>query len=209
MKNEHTTPILLVISAPSGAGKTTLCRRLLQEFPRMRYSVSCTTRPPRKGEVDGVSYFFLSEEDFMRRREKGEFLEHAKVHGYWYGTLSETVEKNLAGGYDVLMDIDVQGAQTIRERLRRSGELETLRNAYVDVFIVPPSIEALEERLRLRAQDAEDVIQRRVHKATEEMRHWPAYDYVIVNDQLDHAYAQMHSVVCAEHARTKRVKLPR
>lgn len=192
-------PLLLVVSAPSGAGKTTLCDRLLAESPGMVYSISCTTRAPRGNEVDGQDYHFLSEAEFERRVAAGEFLEHATVHGKRYGTLRQAVVEALAAGRDVLMDIDVQGATQIRRAAL--GEGGSLNRAYVDVFIAPPSIEALRERLCKRSEDTPAVIEQRVRNARGELDCWRDYRYLIVNDRLDDAYRQLHAIVSAEHCR--------
>lgn len=193
--------LLLVISAPSGAGKTTLCRRLLGEFEGMTYSVSCTTRPPRAGEKDGRDYIFLSEEEFRRRVDAGEFLEHATVHGYRYGTLRSTVEDALGAGHDVLMDIDVQGAASLRAVARGGDGGDVLRGAYVDVFIAPPSLGSLRQRLEGRNQDSGEVIAARLQKAADEMAHWREYMYFIINDDIESAYDALRAVVLAEHHR--------
>ncbi len=197
------SPILVVISAPSGAGKTTLCHRLLAEFSGMRYSVSCTTRRPREGEVDGRDYHFLDEASFLAKREAGAFVESALVHGYYYGTQRTHVVESLNAGHDVLMDIDVQGARQIREALARLGSSDPLRRGYVDIFIAPPSIEALRQRLRGRGKDAEEIIERRVARAAGEMDHWQEYQYLVVNEDLEAAYAELRSILVAEHCRVR------
>lgn len=198
-------PLLLVVSAPSGAGKTTLCDRLIAEYDTVSYSVSCTTRPPREGEIDGKSYFFLTEEEFMARVAAGAFLEHARVHGHYYGTLKETVRAELASGRDVLMDIDVQGAAHIRAARDSSATHVWLREAYVDVFIAPPSLKALQLRLWGRGKDPDAVIRRRLAQAGEELTHWREYQYLIVNDRLDDSYRALQSILIAERQRTYRL----
>lgn len=192
-------PLLLVVSAPSGAGKTTLCDRLLADNPSMVYSISCTTRAPRGDERDGREYHFLSTDEFERRVARGEFIEHAVVHGNRYGTLRQTVEEALADGKDVLMDIDVQGAASIRKAAQGGAGL--LKNGYIDVFIAPPSLEALESRLTGRGEDAPEVIEQRLKNARVEMAQWRDYQYLVINDQLDQAYAELRAVVMAEHCR--------
>ena len=194
-------PLLLVISAPSGAGKTTLCRRLLQEFDTMDYSISCTTRPPRPGEADGRDYFFLAPGEFRRRAEQGDLLEQAEVHGYAYGTPRRPVEDALRAGRDILMDIDVQGAARIRGLVRRE-KTSLLARAYVDVFVKPPDLAALRRRLEERGQDAPEVIARRLANAERELQAQGAYQYVIVNDELERAYGELRAVVLAERRRS-------
>ena len=179
--------IALVLSAPSGAGKTTLVRRLRAEFPAIGYSVSCTTRAPRAGEVDGRDYTFLSRPDFERRRAAGEFAEWAEVHGNLYGTPLAPVEAMLAQGRDALFDIDVQGAAQLKLNLE----------AATFVFILPPSLEELERRLRLRGQDDEEVIERRLANARRELREAAWYDALVVNDDLDGAYDRLRAAYLA------------
>lgn len=190
--------ILLVISAPSGAGKTTLCDRLMDRVPGIQYSVSCTTRPPRDGEKDGEAYHFLTEAEFEERLNNNEFIEHARVYGHYYGTLREHVVSALASGHDVLMDLDVQGAAILRETVRQADEDDPLRRAYVDLFIAPPSLEILEQRLTKRGKDLPDVIERRMQNALEEISHWREYRYVLINDDLDESYDALRSIVVAE-----------
>lgn len=200
MKGEVRRPLLLVVSAPSGAGKSTLCDRLLAEHPFMTRSVSCTTRAPRGAEVDGRDYHFLSHDEFNRRVAAGLFLEHAMVHGNQYGTLRSTVEEALKAGKDVLLVIDVQGAALVREAARAAGGI--LREAYVDIFVSPPSLDALRDRLQKRGEDAPDVIERRLKNAQGELARAGEYRHRLVNDQLDRAYEELHAIVHAEHART-------
>lgn len=195
--------LLIVISGPSGSGKTTLCNRLVGEFPSVTYSVSCTTRSPRPGESDGQSYHFLTEPAFHERREKGEFLEYAEVHGHWYGTLKTTVYDALGAGKDILMDIDVQGATQIRAVAASAPVGDLLRHSFVDVFISPPSIDVLNQRLHDRGQDGNDVIATRLHNANGEMAQWKQYMYHFVNDALDRSYDTLRSIVLAEHHRTR------
>jgi guanylate kinase len=167
----------------------------------MAYSISCTTRPPRGGEAHGRDYYFLPAAEFERRVAAGEFLEHATVHGHRYGTLRQAVVDALAAGRDVLMDIDVQGAAQIRRQALDPAADPRLRRAFVDVFIVPPSAAELRRRLEARAEDAPGAIERRLCNAALEMPHWREYRYLIVNDQLDAAYAELKAVVLAEHCR--------
>lgn len=197
---EH-RPLLIVISAPSGTGKTTLCDRLISEFRSMKYSVSCTTRSPRDGEIDGVDYHFIDEQSFQAKVQAGAFLEHAVVHDQHYGTLSEAVLQNLDQGIDVLMDIDVQGAEQIREVIQQGAQHEALRRAYVDVFIAPPSLDVLRARLKGRGKDSDTVIERRMQQVEKELSCWRDYDYFIINDRLDATYDILRSIIIAEHHR--------
>jgi guanylate kinase len=194
-------PLLLVVSAPSGAGKTTLCERLLAEFDSIHYSVSCTTRAPREGEVDGRDYYFLSASEFEERVAQREFLEYANVHGAMYGTLERYITDGFARGKDVLMDIDVQGAAQIRKAVSASEATHPLRKAYVDVFIAPPSLDVLRNRLLARGKDGGAVIERRMAEAEHELAHWQEYEYLIVNDRIDAAYDALRAIVLAERHR--------
>lgn len=185
--------ILFVISAPSGAGKTTLCRQIIDFFPNLRQSVSFTTRPMRAGEVDGVDYHFVDVERFRRMIAKDAFVEWAQVHDNYYGTALETLDQARDAGEDVLLDIDFQGAAQLKQR---GGEA-------VYIFIAPPGIEALEQRLRGRGTDSEAVIARRIENAQGELRqaHW--YDYIVINDDLALASAQLKSIMQAEGCRSR------
>ncbi len=188
-------PLLIVVSAPSGAGKTTLCDRLLAERADVAYSISCTTRAPRGAERDGVDYFFLTESEFEDRVARGLFLEHARVHGHRYGTQRETVVAALSGGRSVLMDIDVQGAAQIRAAVRRADPGDPIRDGFLDVFIAPPSLEILRERLEKRGEDAPDVIERRIRNAEAEMARQSEFGRTVVNDDLEQAYVRFRSVI--------------
>jgi len=174
--------LLIVISAPSGAGKTRLCSKILENCPNVQRAVTCTTRPPRGEEKDGVDYHFLSMEDFEAKIAKGEFLEHAEVYGRRYGTLLAEVTNKLEAGHDVLLNIDVQGAESIREKAADTPEI---RDALVFVFLTPPSMDELERRLRSRAEDDEDAIQRRMKNAAHEMDQGANFDYLIISETLD------------------------
>ena len=200
--NTNVRSLLIVVSAPSGAGKTTLCDRLIAEFQSsLIYSISCTTRQPREGEEDGREYFFLTEEAFRAKMAAGEFLEHANVHGNFYGTLKRFIHRGFSSGRDVLMDIDVQGAAQIRQYIATAPANDPIKNAFVDIFIGPPSVEALRKRLVGRGKDAPDVIERRLRQAEEEMSHWREYRYFILNDRLDASYDALRSIVVAERHR--------
>ena len=196
---KNVRPLLLVVSAPSGAGKTTLCDLLLGDHPNMAYSVSCTTRAPRGAEVDGRDYHFLSKDEFDRRVHEGEFLEFAVVHGHRYGTLRKAVVDALAAGRDLIMDIDVQGAAQIRGKA--FAENGPLKRAYVDIFIAPPSLDVLRDRLQKRREDAPATIERRLQNALGEMARWTDYQYLVVNDRLESAYRELSAIVTAEHCR--------
>ncbi|MEM1379222.1 MAG: guanylate kinase [Pseudomonadota bacterium] len=187
--------LLLVVSSPSGAGKTTLAKRLLGNDPFIAMSVSATTRPIRPGEIDGKDYHFITEADFHRREEEGFFLESATVFGNFYGTPKEAVFNTLEEGQDILFDIDWQGKQQLDERA--GGDV-------VSVFILPPSREALEHRLRNRGQDSDDVVARRMEMADSEISHYAEYDYVIVNDDIDRADSQLRSILSAERLKRRR-----
>ena len=186
--------LMLVLSSPSGAGKTTLSRKLLAADPGVQLSVSVTTRKQRPGEVDGRDYHFLDAPRFDAMVENGELLEWAQVFGNRYGTPRLPVEAALAQGRDVLFDIDWQGTQ----------QLEKAGRDLVSIFVLPPSIPDLEQRLRTRAQDSDEVIRCRMAKAADEMSHWAEYDYVIVNTDIDRAFAQVRSILAAERLTRER-----
>ena len=187
--------MMIVLSSPSGAGKTTLTRKLLSENPHMSMSVSATTRQARSGEVDGIDYYFVDKRRFEEMREAGEFLEHAKVFDNYYGTPRGPVESALAQGRDIIFDIDWQGAQQLTQ---------AAADDLVKIFILPPDMQQLEERLRSRAQDSDVVIAKRMSKSENEISHWAEYDYVIVNDTLDEALAELRTILSAERLRRKR-----
>jgi guanylate kinase len=189
--------LLLVLSSPSGAGKTTLARRLLVVDGEIEISVSVTTRPPRPGEVEGTDYFFVDLPEFKRMREAGELLEWARVFDNFYGTPRRAVEQALASGRDVLFDIDWQGCQQLQEKLPQD---------LVRVFVLPPSGHALEQRLRARAQDPPDVVTRRMAEAAAELSHWAEYDYVLVNADLEASVAGLKSILTAERLKRERLR---
>jgi guanylate kinase len=197
--------LLIVISAPSGAGKTTLCDQVLARWPNVTRAITCTTRPPRTGERDGVDYFFLDVQTFVRRVEAGEFLEHALVHGNHYGVLKSEVLGRLRARHDVLANVDVQGAASIRAAAPQDAEL---RRALVSVFLTVPSMATLEERLRKRGTDAEEVIQKRLAVARQEIAHWKDFDYLIVSSSIAEDYRRMEVILQAEKMRQARVQLP-
>jgi guanylate kinase len=187
--------LMLVLSSPSGAGKTTLSRLLLDSDPAIDLSISVTTRPPRPGEVDGSHYHFIDHARFDTMVARGELLEWAQVFGNRYGTPRGPVEKALASGRDVLFDIDWQGTQQLREKGRAD---------LVSVFVLPPTIPDLEQRLKSRAQDAPDVIRSRMAKASDEMSHWAEYDYVIINRKVPDAFEDVRAILGAERLKRER-----
>ncbi len=187
--------LMFILSSPSGAGKTTLAERLLKKEDQMTLSISATTRPRRPGEAHGQDYFFVAEDEFFRMRDEGEFLEWANVFGHYYGTPRGLVESTLSKGQDVLFDIDWQGAQQLAQ---------VAGDDVVKVFILPPSREELERRLRQRAQDSEDVVQKRMAKADAEISHWAEYDYVIVNYDLDESEQLLSAILFAERLKRRR-----
>ncbi|MEO5915338.1 MAG: guanylate kinase [Luteolibacter sp.] len=193
------TGILLVVSGPSGSGKTTLCRKLA-DSGEAHYSISCTTRQPRPGEVNGKDYHFLSKEEFYHKLEAGEFLEHAVVHGNLYGSLKTEVISYLTGGTDVVMDIDVQGADQVR-----SCPDADIQRAFVDLFVMPPSEEELHERLSGRGTDSREIIDLRMANALEEMQHWGRYAYRLLSSSREDDYAKFQALVAAERLRVSRI----
>lgn len=189
--------IMLIVSSPSGAGKTTLTRNLLEQEENVSLSISVTTRERRASEIDGVHYHFISKRKFELMRDGGELLEWAEVHGNYYGTPREPVERALEEGRDILFDIDWQGTQQLYERMR---------DDVVSVFVLPPTAEELKARLERRAEDSPDIIARRLKNAAEEIPHWREYDYVLVNRDLDKSFARLRGILTAE--RLKRVQKP-
>lgn len=192
--------MLLVVSGPSGSGKTTLCRQLA-DAGEVHYSISCTTRQPRAGEVTGVDYHFLTKEQFQAKIAAGEFLEHAEVHGNHYGSLKSEVLGHIQAGRDVVMDIDVQGAAQVR-----SCRDEAIRTALVDLFVMPPSEEELYSRLSGRGTDADEIIDLRMKNALEEMRHWREYSHLLLSATREEDFAKFRALVMAERLRVSRMK---
>jgi guanylate kinase len=188
---------LFVISAPSGAGKTTIVEALRRRFRDLAYSVSHTTRLPRKGEMDGKAYHFVSDSTFKKMIEKGRFVEWAEVYGNLYGTSFSAIEEKLSSGSDILLDLDTQGGENIRNRFPNS----------VLIFLLPPSLEILQDRLEKRATDGEQAIQRRMQDASRDIQNCPWYDYLIINDDLETAGLEAVSVILSERCRTER-RLP-
>ena len=189
-------PLVCIISAPSGSGKSTLVQRLMESDPLLDFSTSVTTRRPRAGEVDGQSYDFISVEEFTRLRDNGELLEWAEVFGNFYGTSRAVLERAGQRGHDLILDIDVQGAAQLREKLPGA----------VTVFILPPSRKELEARLRNRSSDPDEVIQRRLRDASREVRNYKQYDYVLVNDRLEASFEKLRGILLAERCRKHRVE---
>lgn len=187
--------LMFVLSSPSGAGKTTLTRLLVQKEENIELSISVTTRPRRPSEVEGVHYHFKSREEFERMRDQGELLEWAEVHGNYYGTPAKPVEKAIAKGKDILFDIDYQGTRQLYKKA--SSDV-------VSIFILPPSIAEMKKRIRRRAAEDEMTIKKRLETAKHELKRWGEYDYVVINDDLDAAFADIHSILQAE--RMKRVR---
>ena len=189
--------LLIILSSPSGAGKSTLAKRLMAWDPTLRFSVSATTRTPRPGEVDGKDYYFRSRDDFAAMVADGEMLEHAEVFGNCYGSPKAPVERAMAEGRDTLFDIDWQGGQQIRN--------SALGKDVVSIFVLPPSIAELDRRLRSRGQDSDEVIRGRMAKSQAEISHWAEYDYVLINDDIDRAEADLKTILTAERMRRDRL----
>ena len=186
--------ILLLLSGPSGAGKGTICKALLEKRPDMAYSVSCTTRAPRKGEIDGKSYFFKTREEFEKMIANDGFLEHADVYGNYYGTPKAYVLDQVAQGKDIILEIDPQGALQVKRNYPNG----------VFVFIVPPSLTELSKRIYKRGTDAVDVIKKRLSSATAELAYASRYDYIVVNDEVERATTKVNNIVSTEHLRAGR-----
>jgi guanylate kinase len=199
------SPLLILISAPSGAGKTTVCQQLLAARPEMCRAITCTTRQPREGEKDGIDYYFLDSENFLKRVHAGNFLEHATVYGHSYGTLKAEVLGKLRQGKDVLLNVDVQGAGAIREQAQADPEL---RRALVTVFLTPQSLGVLEERLRRRGTDAPTVVQKRLAVARQEIAQWKHFDYLLLSSSIAEDLRRMLVIVEAEKMRVHRSQPP-
>jgi guanylate kinase len=192
-------PMLIVLSSPSGGGKSTVCRALLASDPKLEYSVSVTSRPPRPGEVNGRDYWFVTEEEFCRLIEANAFYEWAKVHDNYYGTRRDLVEEKLARGHDVVMDLDVVGGLTIKKLTDRA----------VLIYVLPPSLKVLEQRLRARATDSEAVIQKRLRNARQEINFAEKYDYVVINEELEQTITIIRRIIEAQRhsSRHQKVKI--
>ena len=203
MKEIKRLGIALIVSGPSGSGKSSISREVMKRHPEVAFSISCTTRPPRSGERNGVDYHFLSVEDFRKKIEAREFIEYAQVHGNFYGTLKSEVEKRVTQGIDVILDIDVQGAAKVHELCRES---EIFRDAAEFVFVAPPSHAELERRLRGRGTDAEEVILKRLENSKLEISHWREYSYLLINDEFEEAVRKFDALLAAFRMSTKRWK---
>lgn len=188
--------MIVVVSSPSGTGRTTIIERVLREDSRLRYSTSVTTRPQRPGEKEGKDYFFVSENEFKQRIERGEFVEWAEVHGFMYATPRAPLVETVQQGGVIILDIDIQGAMQVKEKFPHC----------VTIFVAPPSLESLEQRLRNRGTDSEELIKRKLQDALREMAKIPEYDYLIVNEDLDTAVRQLEAILEAERCRTKRAQ---
>jgi guanylate kinase len=189
------TPLFIVLSAPSGAGKTTLCDLLLQNYPEICYSVSCTTREPRLNEEDGVDYHFLTVDAFKKLIAEDRFLEHALVHDNYYGTLKAPIYEVLREGQCMLLDIDVAGAEQVRDYVATLPPEDPMRRGFIDIFISPPDLEELRVRLVNRASDSPEVIEKRLHNAEKEMARANEYMYQVVNDDLDTAFRRLCDII--------------
>jgi guanylate kinase len=205
MNDQVSSALLILISAPSGAGKTTVCQQLLAARPEMTRAITCTTRAPRAGEREGVDYYFLEDASFQEREQAEQFLEHAVVYGHRYGTLKSEVLGKLRQGRDVLLNVDVQGAATIRKRAQADPELA---GALVSVFLTTPSVAILEQRLRKRGTDAPAVIQKRLGVARQEIAQWQNFDYLLLSTTVDEDLRRMLVIVEAEKMKSARAAAP-
>jgi len=205
MKKARLNPLLILISAPSGGGKTTLCRQLLRARRNLVRAVTCTTRPPRSGEKNGVDYYFLKADDFLRRVQAGNFLEHATVYGNSYGLLKSELLGKLREGKDVLLNVDVQGAATIRERALAEPEL---KDALITIFLTPTSLSEIERRLKRRDADAPDVIHKRVAAARQEIVQWKNFDYLLISGSKQEDLRRALAIIEAEKMRVGRAQAP-
>ncbi len=198
-------PLLMLISAPSGGGKTTVCQQLLAACPGLTRAITCTTREPRPGEKDGADYYFLDAASFLKRVQAGNFLEHATVHGNSYGTLKSEVLGKLRQGQDVLLNVDVQGAAAIRQKAEHDTEL---KSSLVSVFLTPHSMAVLEERLKKRGTDSPAVIQKRLSVARQELAQWKHFDYLVISGTIAEDLRRMQAILEAEKMRSHRVVPP-
>jgi len=204
-RSPHSPALLVVITAPSGGGKTTLCQGLLAARPNLYRAITCTTRPPRGSEKDGVDYYFMDAGAFLKRVQAGNFIEHATVYGNSYGTLKSELVTKLRQGIDVLLTVDVQGAATIRAHAEQDPEL---RSALVTVFVTPCSLAVLEQRLKSRGQDSPVEIQKRLSVARQEIAQWKHFDYLIISDSREEDLRRMGAILDAEKLRQGRAQPP-
>jgi len=205
MSHANSSPLLIVISAPSGGGKTTVCQQLLAKWPNLTRAITCTTREARPGERDGVDYYFLDAATFLKRVQAGNFLEHATVHGNSYGTLKSEVLGKLRDGKDVLLSVDVQGAAAIG----KAGEDDPeLKRALVTAFLTPPSLTVLEARLRKRGTDSTQTIQKRLSVARQEISQWKHFDYLVISTSIEEDTQRMEAIIEAEQMRVGRTQPP-
>ena len=204
MSDKFSSPLLIVVSAPSGGGKTTLCEQLLTKHPNMTRAVTCTTRAPREGEPDGIAYYFLDAGSFLKRVQAGNFLEHATVYGNSYGILKSEVLNKLRQGKDVLLNIDVQGAATVREK---AAEDDEIKRALVSVFLTTATFAELEERLKRRGQDSNATIQKRLSVARQEIAQWKNFDYLLISTTIQEDLRRMQAIIEAEKMRQCRAHL--
>ena len=193
--SKSSKPLLIVTSAPSGAGKTTLCDKLLKEFPEIVYSVSCTTRKPRGAEKDGVDYIFLSTEAFSKRIDAGDFLEYAVVHDNMYGTLKKTVSDAMEKGHSVIMDIDVVGAAQVRDIVSSLPDGNVMKDGFIDIFINAPSQDILRQRLEKRGEDAQHVIEKRLENAKKEIAESGKFMRLLINSDISEAYEKFKAII--------------
>lgn len=205
MSGANLQSLLLVISAPSGAGKTTICQAILTRYPGFVRAITCTTRPPRTGETDGLDYYFLDAASFLKRLQAGHFLEHATVYGNSYGTLKSEVLGKLRQGKDLLLTVDVQGVAAIQAQAAQDPEL---KRALVTVFLTPPSIAILEERLRKRGTDSEAIIHQRLGAARQEIEYWRYFDYLLLSTTIADDTRRLQSIIDAEKMRVSRQPPP-
>lgn len=199
--NDKAQGILFIVSAPSGAGKTTLCRMAVDYFSDLRHSISYTTRPPRDGEQNGVDYHFVSKEIFQEMTLRGEFLEWAEVHGNRYGTSGRDIKSLLKDGLDIILDIDVQGARQVK----KESENQRVKESIVFIFVLPPSLEACEQRVRNRGKDNYETISSRLENAKSEIKELAWYDYLIINENLEEAFERLKSIIVAERSRREKM----
>ena len=193
-KEKIKKPKFIILSSPSGGGKSSLCNMILSARDNFVYSISYTTRPPRGSEIDGVHYHFIDEEEFKNHKNNGKFIEYARVHDYFYGTTKESIFNNMQNGYSVILDIDVQGAKSIREMVRDISD-DIIKDGFMDIFIMPPSIKVLEMRLRNRKTNSEESIKKRLIEAENEIKKSNDFNHVIINDNLESTFSELCNII--------------